>query len=146
MKRLVGLFAIAVLAVVAYAAGGRVVGQGGFYFGEFGVAALTLEANAGQPQNTVMQFASDGHEHGNYPDAVIIMTHAERVSIGNRTMLLIGRGFMHSTEVSIRAYAYDGEGTNNPDRFEIWCRNSRNQLVYHMDGDIEIGDISITRN
>ena len=145
MKRLMGLFAIAVLAIAAYAAGGRVVGQGGFYFGEFGVAALTLEANAGHPQQAVMQFASDGH-HGDYPDAVIRVTHVDRLVIGTRTMMLIGTGFNHDTPVNIRAYAYDGEGTNNPDRFEIWCRNSRNQLVFHMDGDIEIGDISITRN
>ncbi len=145
MKRLIGLFVVAALAIAAYAAGGRVIGQGGFYFGEQGVAALTLDVSSGQPQGAVLQFASDGH-HGNYPDAVIRVTHVDRLTIGTHTMLLIGRGFNHDTPVNIRAYAYDGEGTNNPDRFEIWCRNGRNQLVFHMDGDIEIGDISISRN
>lgn len=146
MKKVVGIGLVALLAVAAHASGGQVVGQGGFYFGDRGVTAFTLRANTARPEQSVMQFAADGLHTGDLPDAVIILERTDHLSVGARTMLLVGTGSMHGTPVRIRVYAYDGAGTNNPDRFEIWTRSNSGQLLFHMDGDVEVGDISINRN
>ncbi len=39
--------------------------------------------------------------------------------------------------------AYDGEGTNKPDRFSIECRAADGEVVFEAKGEVTSGDVLV---
>lgn len=117
-------------------------GRGSIRFGEdeHGVGSFGFDVTPGEA-NGSMLFAAEAHHF--YPDIVVRMNDIEDANISGHTIRFSGEGVLHDEPVFINVSAFDGEGTQAPDRFSIQCTNVAGELVLKARGELFVGDVVV---
>ncbi len=143
MRKLIIMVALAALAVAAHAWDrNTAVGRGGFTLDQGGAASVQFSIDQQTRTAGSLLFAADGGEH-RYPDIIIRVPNIEVAFFSRNFVTFGGSGDFQGLPVYVKAFAYDGGLGPKMDRFDIFCFDSSGQLVYHSNGALSIGDITI---
>jgi hypothetical protein len=155
VRRIVNLGACLAVAagttVAAFAAGAvrSAEGRGTIAFGheddDEGRAYLRFEVTEGDAASGSLLVAAE-HHHGMYPDVVIRLESIEKVKFEGSAVKIVGDALLHDDPVRVVAVAIDGAGTSEPDTFTIVCRDPSGEIVFEAEGDLYIGDVSVSQN
>jgi hypothetical protein len=118
-------------------------GRGNMTFGhdEEGIGFFEFNISAGTETTGKLLFAAEHHHH--YPDIIVRVNKIDRARFGPGWVKFSAMGALHDETVRVRGGAWDGEGTNKPDRFSIRCTNGRGEVVLEAEGQLFKGDIVI---
>ena len=122
---------------------GSASGQGSMHFGEHGDGVGTFVFDVRRDTETTGSFLFGSEEDHGFPDVVVCMERVNDAVFAERSVEFSGEGMLHDDPVFVIVSAFDGKGTETPDRFAIECTDSNGKVVFKAQGDLFIGDIVV---
>ena len=77
------------------------------------------------------------------PEIVVRVKQIEEVEFSKRLAKFTAKGKLQNDPVKVSVSAYDGDMSDEPDRFTIKCVNGKGEVVFAASGELFIGDISV---
>lgn len=159
LKRVVGLIVVAgVAAVAVWAAGApKLEGRGKLEFeGHHGVGAASFEVSATPNGRRVagrLVFSAEGIDldgfaplspgEAGYPDVVVSAERLDRLTVSGNTATITTKGTLHFTPVKLTVTLIDSNRRNVADHFSMRCDLLDGSHVFHVEGDLVLGDIVV---
>ena len=88
-------------------------------------------------------FAAEEHHGLLYPDIIVRVGHIDSAEFGRRQVKITTKGKLHDETVTVSVIAFDGQGTDEHDRFAIKCANARDEIVFSASGELFAGDVVV---